>query len=121
MPNKNGSVLIEERRQQWEREKQDHEATNIAGTTLGNVFGISAGGGGGSAAPAGEETSGTEFSEHLNKQKPSEGCSEFKRSRALKEQREVFLLAFALREDALRVIRGQVSKPAPGGCVGDWR
>lgn len=101
---KKGSLLVKERRQRREREKQAQEATNIAGTALGNVLGIKEDDDGDSAAPAGEETSGTKFAEHMNKQKPSEGSSEFTRSRTLREQRE-FLPAFAVREDVLRVIR----------------
>ncbi|KAF3927460.1 hypothetical protein ABW21_db0208484 [Orbilia brochopaga] len=111
---KKGSVLVRERRQQRERAKQAQEATNLAGTNLGNVLGIKDEEGD-SALGAGEPTrhKGKEgpdngdvrvenkFADHLKK---SEGASEFSRSRTLKEQRE-YLPAFAVREELLRVIR----------------
>jgi len=104
---KKGSLLVKERRQRREREKQAQEATNIAGTTLGNVLGIKDDDDRDSAAPTSGgkgETGGSKFAEHMNKQRPSEGNSEFTKSRTLREQRE-FLPAFAVREDVLRVIR----------------
>lgn len=109
-----GSTLVKEKRMQRERTKQAQEATNIAGTALGNVLGVKddddtdsaavlaadsaagdGGGGGGS----------NKFSEHMAKQKPQEGGgSELTKGRTLREQRE-FLPAFAVREEVLRVIR----------------
>lgn len=35
-----GSRVVKERRQQKERQKQAQEATNAAGTTLGNIMGV---------------------------------------------------------------------------------
>jgi pre-mRNA-splicing factor ATP-dependent RNA helicase DHX38/PRP16 len=125
-----GSRVVRERRQQKERQKQAQEATNLAGTALGNLMGVKeedegdsaapvAGEEGDSAAPvAGEEGGGggggggakasNKFADHLKKKKQnggsSEGQSEFSKSKTLKEQRE-FLPAFAVREDLLRVIR----------------
>ena len=99
-----GSRVVKEKRQQKERTKQAQEATNIAGSALGNIMGVK-GDDGDSAAPApGEEEihqGGSKFAKHLQK---SEGQSNFSRSKSLKEQRE-YLPAFAVREDLLRVIR----------------
>ena len=99
-----GSRVVKEKRQQKERTKQAQEATNIAGSALGNIMGVK-GDDGDSAAPApGEEEthkSGSKFAKHLQK---SEGQSNFSRSKSLKEQRE-YLPAFAVREELLRVIR----------------
>ena len=108
---KKGSLLVRERRLRREREKQAQEATNVAGTTLGNVMGVKDDDAD-SAAPgigdpenkrsdaAGEKGS-SKFAEHL---KQSEGASAFSRSKSLQEQRE-FLPAFAVREELMRVIR----------------
>ena len=99
-----GSRVVKEKRQQKERTKQAQEATNIAGSALGNIMGVK-GDEGDSAAPApGEEEShrgGSKFARHLQK---SEGQSNFSRSKSLKEQRE-YLPAFAVREELLRVIQ----------------
>ena len=101
-----GSALVRERRQQRERQKQAQEATNAAGTALGNIMGLkeedNAVPGGDSAA--GDSKSGTKFAEHMKEQKPNEGASDFSRTRTLKQQRE-YLPAFAVREELLRVIR----------------
>src|SRR5690606_4637967 len=70
-----GSLLVKERRQQKERQRQAQEATNIAGTTLGNVLGVKDDTDGDSAQPTGEEgenAGGSKFAEHL---KASEGAS----------------------------------------------
>ncbi|KAA8914829.1 hypothetical protein FN846DRAFT_239136 [Sphaerosporella brunnea] len=102
-----GSALVRDRRQQRERQKQAQEATNVAGTALGNIMGLkeedtdSAVPGG--SAPQ-KETSGSKFADHVKDQKANEGASDFSRSRTLKEQRE-FLPAFAVREQLLNVIR----------------
>jgi pre-mRNA-splicing factor ATP-dependent RNA helicase DHX38/PRP16 len=99
-----GSKVVKERRQQKERQKQAQEATNMAGTKLGNIMGIKDDEGDSAAAAPGEEEamkSGSKFSEHLKK---NEGASTFSQSKTLKEQRE-YLPAFAVREDLLRVIR----------------
>ncbi|EPS44650.1 hypothetical protein H072_1345 [Dactylellina haptotyla CBS 200.50] len=110
---KKGSVLVRERRQQRERAKQAQEATNLAGTNLGNVLGIRDEEGDsalGAAEPTKQKADGPDdgdirvenkFADHLKK---NEGASEFSRSRTLREQRE-YLPAFAVREELLRVIR----------------
>jgi pre-mRNA-splicing factor ATP-dependent RNA helicase DHX38/PRP16 len=113
-----GSRVVKERRQQRERQRQAQDATNVAGTTLGNLMGVKEDEGD-SAAPApgegeekaangahgansgGGQRSASKFAEHL---KSNEGQSAFSRSKSLKEQRE-YLPAFAVREDLLRVIR----------------
>lgn len=104
-----GSALVKEKRMQRERTKQAQEATNIAGTALGNVLGVKDDDDTDSAAvisadSAEGNTGGNKFAEYMNKQKPQEGASEFTKSRTLREQRE-FLPAFAVREEVLRVIR----------------
>lgn len=104
-----GSRVVKERRQQRERQKQAQEATNIAGTTLGNVMGVKNEEDTDSALPvpkededkAGAEPQSHKFSEVMKK---NDGASNFSQSKTLREQRE-FLPAFAVREDLLRVIR----------------
>ncbi|KAK6541176.1 DEAH-box RNA helicase prp16, variant 2 [Orbilia ellipsospora] len=110
---KKGSRVVRERRQQRERAKQAQEATNLAGTNLGNVLGIRDEEGDsalGAPEPTKQKPDGPDdgdirvenkFADHLKK---SEGASEFSRSRTLREQRE-YLPAFAVREELLRVIR----------------
>jgi pre-mRNA-splicing factor ATP-dependent RNA helicase DHX38/PRP16 len=101
-----GSRVVKERRMQRERQKQAHEATNVAGTTLGNIMGVKEEDTD-SAVPVVKEEemakpqNTNKFSEHLKK---NEGASNFSQSKTLREQRE-FLPAFAVREDLLRVIR----------------
>jgi pre-mRNA-splicing factor ATP-dependent RNA helicase DHX38/PRP16 len=99
-----GSRVVKERRQQKERQKQAQEATNVAGTALGNLMGVKEDDRDTAAHVPGEEEAlktGSKFGEHLKK---SEGASNFSQSKTLREQRE-FLPAFAVREDLLRVIR----------------
>jgi pre-mRNA-splicing factor ATP-dependent RNA helicase DHX38/PRP16 len=98
-----GSRVVKERRMQKERQKQAQEATNMAGTALGNLMGVKEDEGDSAAAVPGEESMKGEskFAEHMKK---NEGASNFSQSKTLKEQRE-FLPAFAVREDLLRVIR----------------
>ncbi|KAI1107888.1 P-loop containing nucleoside triphosphate hydrolase protein [Jackrogersella minutella] len=100
-----GSRVVRERRQQRERQRQAHEATNMAGTALGNLMGVKEDEGDSALPIATEEDapkSGTnKFSEHMKK---NDGASAFSQSKSLREQRE-FLPAFAVREDLLRVIR----------------
>ncbi|RDW77094.1 putative pre-mRNA splicing factor ATP-dependent RNA helicase PRP16 [Coleophoma cylindrospora] len=98
-----GSKVVKERRQQKERQKQAQEATNMAGTALGNLMGVKEDEGDSAAAVPGEEeqNSNSKFGQHLKK---NQGASNFSQSKTLKEQRE-FLPAFAVREDLLRVIR----------------
>lgn len=98
-----GSKVVKERRQQKERQKQAQEATNMAGTALGNLMGVKEDEGDSAAPAPGEEErkGGSKFAEHL---KRSEGQSAFSRSKTLREQRE-YLPAFAVREELLRVIR----------------
>ncbi|KAI0428427.1 P-loop containing nucleoside triphosphate hydrolase protein [Xylaria sp. FL1042] len=100
-----GSRVVKERRQQRERQKQAQDATNMAGTTLGNLMGVKEDEGD-SALPIAVEddqakSSNNKFSEVMKK---NDGASSFSQSKTLKEQRE-FLPAFAVREDLLRVIR----------------
>jgi len=98
-----GSKVVKEKRQQKERQKQAQEATNMAGTALGNLMGVKEDEGDSAAHVPGEEEhqSNSKFSQHMKK---NEGASNFSQSKSLKEQRE-FLPAFAVREDLLRVIR----------------
>ncbi len=100
-----GSRVVMERRQQRERQRQAQGATNLAGTTLGNVMGVKEDEGDSALPIAAEEDGpkggGNKFSEHMKK---NDGASSFSQSKTLKEQRE-FLPAFAVREDLLRVIR----------------
>lgn len=100
-----GSRAVRERRQQRERQRQAHEATNLAGTTLGNVMGVKEDEGDSALPIAAEEdgpkTGANKFSEHMKK---NDGASNFSQSKSLREQRE-FLPAFAVREDLMRVIR----------------
>ncbi|EON62114.1 adenosinetriphosphatase [Coniosporium apollinis CBS 100218] len=101
-----GSKLVKERRQQRERQKQAHEATNIAGTALGNLMGVKDSDADSAAPLPGEEEQqlrkrGNRFAGSL---KQSEGQSAFSRSKTLEEQRK-YLPAFAVREKLLEVIR----------------
>ena len=98
-----GSRVVKEKRQQKERQKQAQEATNMAGTTLGNLMGVKEDEGDSAAPAPGEEDtkSSSKFAEHLKKH---EGQSTFSQSKTLREQRE-YLPAFAVREELLRVIR----------------
>ncbi|MCJ1349455.1 DEAH-box RNA helicase prp16 [Peltigera leucophlebia] len=98
-----GSRVVKEKRQQKERQKQVQEATNMAGTALGNLMGVKEDEGDSAAPAPGEDEvkSGSKFASHLKK---NEGQSNFSRSKSLREQRE-FLPAFAVREELLRVIR----------------
>ncbi|KAL9636505.1 MAG: hypothetical protein Q9204_002232 [Flavoplaca sp. TL-2023a] len=98
-----GSRVVKEKRQQKERQKQAQEATNMAGTSLGNIMGVKEDEGDSAAPAPGEQDlkSGSKFAEHLKKQ---DGQSTFSKSKTLQEQRE-YLPAFAVREELLRVIR----------------
>ncbi|CAJ2501449.1 Uu.00g043020.m01.CDS01 [Anthostomella pinea] len=99
-----GSRVVKERRQQRERQRQAQQATNMAGTALGNLMGVKEDEGDSALPIATEDEAkpvGNKFSEHMKK---SDGASNFSQSKTLKEQRE-FLPAFAVREDLLRVIR----------------
>ncbi|KIY03601.1 uncharacterized protein Z520_00292 [Fonsecaea multimorphosa CBS 102226] len=96
-----GSKVVREKRQQKERQKQAQEATNIAGTALGNIMGVREDEGDSAAAAPGEDSGKSKFSTHLKK---STGSSAFSKSKTLKEQRE-YLPAFAVREELMRVIR----------------
>ncbi|KAJ4396935.1 DEAH-box RNA helicase prp16 [Gnomoniopsis smithogilvyi] len=103
-----GSKVVKERRQQRERQKQAQEATNLAGTTLGNVMGVKDEDDTDSALPAikQEEDKPIEPQSHKfsDVMKKNDGASNFSQNKSLREQRE-FLPAFAVREDLLRVIR----------------
>jgi pre-mRNA-splicing factor ATP-dependent RNA helicase DHX38/PRP16 len=102
-----GSRVVKERRTQRERQKQAQEATNMAGTALGNIMGVKDDEGDSALPIAGEDEAiakgqaSNKFSEHMKK---NDGASSFSQSKTLKEQRE-FLPAFAVREDLMRVIR----------------
>ncbi|KAJ9661809.1 DEAH-box RNA helicase prp16 [Neophaeococcomyces mojaviensis] len=98
-----GSKVVKEKRQQKERQKQAQEATNVAGTALGNIMGVKEDEGDSAAVMPGENgrSSDSKFASHL---KRDEGGSAFSRTKTLKEQRE-FLPAFAVREELMRVIR----------------
>jgi pre-mRNA-splicing factor ATP-dependent RNA helicase DHX38/PRP16 len=98
-----GSKVVKEKRQQKERQKQAQEATNMAGTALGNLMGVKEDEGDSAAPAPGEEyhKGGSKFAEHLKK---NAGASDFSKSKTLREQRE-YLPAFAVREELLRVIR----------------
>ncbi|KAI2640658.1 P-loop containing nucleoside triphosphate hydrolase protein [Hypomontagnella submonticulosa] len=100
-----GSRVVKERRQQRERQRQAQEATNMAGTALGNLMGVKEDEGDSALPIATEEdapkSGNNRFSEHMKK---NDGASAFSQSKTLREQRE-FLPAFAVREDLLRVIR----------------
>ena len=100
-----GSKVVKERRQQKERQKQAQEATNVAGTALGNVMGVKDEDTD-SAAPAvagqEEKQQSNKFSDHFKKKQ--EGSSDFSNTKTVREQRE-YLPAFAVREELLRVIR----------------
>lgn len=98
-----GSKVVRDKRQQQERQKQAQEATNVAGTALGNIMGVKEDEGDSAAAVPGEDEGkgGSKFAEHLKK---NDGASSFSKSKTLREQRE-YLPAFAVREELLRVIR----------------
>ncbi|KAI2473523.1 P-loop containing nucleoside triphosphate hydrolase protein [Annulohypoxylon bovei var. microspora] len=100
-----GSRVVKERRQQRERQRQAQQATNMAGTALGNLMGVKEDEGDSALPIATEEdapkSGANKFSEHMKK---NDGASAFSQSKTLREQRE-FLPAFAVREDLLRVIR----------------
>ncbi|KAK1757619.1 P-loop containing nucleoside triphosphate hydrolase protein [Echria macrotheca] len=100
-----GSKVVRDRRQQRERARQAQQATNVAGTALGNLMGVREEDTDSALPIAVEEDSKAQktnkFSQHMKK---SEGASNFSQSKTLREQRE-FLPAFAVREDLLRVIR----------------
>jgi pre-mRNA-splicing factor ATP-dependent RNA helicase DHX38/PRP16 len=94
-----GSRVVKEKRQQKERQKQAQEATNIAGSTLGNLMGVKEDDADSAAAMPGD--GGSKFAKHLRK---STGASDFTKSKTLQEQRQA-LPSFAVREDLMQVIR----------------
>lgn len=98
-----GSKVVKERRQRKERQKAAQDATNMAGTALGNLMGVKEDEGDSAAPLVGEEPAKGEskFATHMKK---NDGASSFSQSKTLREQRE-YLPAFAVREDLLRVIR----------------
>jgi pre-mRNA-splicing factor ATP-dependent RNA helicase DHX38/PRP16 len=102
-----GSRVVKERRQQRERQRQAQQATNLAGTNLGNLMGVKEDEGDSALPIATEEeekktaSNSNKFSEHMKK---TQGASDFSQNKTLKEQRE-FLPAFAVREELMRVIR----------------
>ncbi|ORY66025.1 P-loop containing nucleoside triphosphate hydrolase protein [Pseudomassariella vexata] len=100
-----GSRVVRERRQQRERQRAAQEATNLAGTNLGNLMGVKEDDRDSALPIAAEQEevkiSGNKFSEHMKK---NEAASDFSKTKSLKEQRE-FLPAFAVRENLLKIIR----------------
>ncbi|KAK9473278.1 P-loop containing nucleoside triphosphate hydrolase protein [Dipodascopsis tothii] len=108
---KKGSALVRERRMQRERQRQAKDATNIAGTALGNVLGLKHDEEEDSAKDSIPSTrrgsvgdnsqNGSKFAEHL---KTNEGASKFSMEKTIQEQRQS-LPAFAVRQELLRVIR----------------
>ncbi|KAK0730627.1 P-loop containing nucleoside triphosphate hydrolase protein [Lasiosphaeris hirsuta] len=100
-----GSKVVREKRTQRERARQAQQATNLAGTALGNLMGVKEEDTDSALPIAAEEASqphnSNKFSQHMKK---NEGASKFSQNKTLREQRE-FLPAFAVREDLLRVIR----------------
>lgn len=101
---KKGSKVVRDKRQQKERQKQAQEATNVAGTALGNIMGVKEDDADSAAAASGQEnkSNSNKFSDHFKKNEG--GTSNFSRTKTLKEQRE-YLPAFAVREELMRVIR----------------
>lgn len=99
-----GSLIVRERRERQERERAAAKAASLAGTTLGNLTGVTDEpdlGEEGQKIDEGNYKAGSQFATHLQKAK---GASEFSRNRSLKEQRE-YLPAFAVREDLMNTIR----------------
>lgn len=104
-----GSKVVKERRQQKERQKQAQEATNVAGTALGNVMGVKEEDTDSAAPTTASEANatgskGSRFFKDSEKKKQDTGQSDFSRTKSLREQRE-YLPAFAVREELLRVVR----------------
>ena len=107
---KKGSRLVTERRARKEREKAAAKATQLAGTTLGNLTGVQEqpeGEATGSVANEAEEegskrSSDSQFATHLKKK--AKGASAFSQKKSLKEQRQ-YLPAFASRDALLKIIR----------------
>lgn len=102
-----GSKVVRERRQQRERTRQAQEATNMAGTALGNLIGIREDEGDSAVVAPIEDAykksgGNNKFAQHLKKDEG--GASAFSKNKTLREQRE-YLPAFAVREELLRVIR----------------
>ncbi|EEP76974.1 pre-mRNA splicing factor ATP-dependent RNA helicase prp16 [Uncinocarpus reesii 1704] len=79
-----GSKVVKERRQLRERQKQAQDATNVAGTALGNIMGIKEDEGDSAAAIPGEEDhkGGSKFAKHLKK---NDGASAFSKSKTLRD------------------------------------
>lgn len=97
-----GSRVVKEKRQQKERQKQAQEATNMAGTALGNIMGVKDEEGDSAAPAPGEDGKGqNKFAEHVKK---NQGQSNFSKTKSMQEQRQ-YLPAFAVREELLQVIR----------------
>ncbi|KAK9454281.1 pre-mRNA splicing factor ATP-dependent RNA helicase prp16 [Dipodascopsis uninucleata] len=108
-----GSLLVRERRQQRERQRQAKEALSITGSAIGNVLGANSNEsgdhdgdsvlGGNIRANLDSATSSNRFLDHM-KRKPDTGSSKFSQEKTIKEQRQ-FLPAFAVRQELLKVIR----------------
>ncbi|KAJ1920112.1 Pre-mRNA-splicing factor ATP-dependent RNA helicase PRP16 [Tieghemiomyces parasiticus] len=98
-----GSRLVREKREQMEKQKAAREATDAAGTTLGNVLGV--------ANPAAEATEAEKIAAEVAVANgpavdapPGQAASEFARSKTIREQRE-YLPAFAVRNQLMQIIR----------------
>lgn len=98
---KKGSALVRERRMRREQQKHARDATNIAGTALGNVLGVTEEEDDDNAAGAPSRYSDTAQKEENDN---AAGQSDFSRKKTLREQRQ-FLPAFAVRRDLLNIIR----------------
>ncbi|KAK9477152.1 putative pre-mRNA splicing factor ATP-dependent RNA helicase PRP16 [Lipomyces japonicus] len=96
-----GSLLVRERRQQRERQKQARDAVSLAGTTLGNVLGVKENRDDDADSAIVEGYTESKFANHMKKK--SQGASKFSQEKSIKEQRQS-LPAFAVREELLRVI-----------------
>lgn len=99
-----GSKVVKEKRQEKERRKAAQEATNVAGTALGNIIGVKEEDTDSADPSIDNEAKGRKnhLSQHVKKQ--NEGQSLFSKGKSLKEQRE-YLPAFAVRENLMQVVR----------------
>ncbi|KAJ6144373.1 hypothetical protein N7470_008268 [Penicillium chermesinum] len=85
-----GSKVVRERRQQRERQKQAQQATNMAGTALGNLMGVKEDEGDSAVAMPVEDVykgGGNKFAKHMKKDEG--GASSFSRSKTMREQKGV--------------------------------
>ncbi|EAL64456.1 DEAD/DEAH box helicase [Dictyostelium discoideum AX4] len=116
-----GSALMKEFREKRDRIKSQKKVWELGGTAIGKIMGIKSedekekeqqlanGGGGGEQID--KETgevlnykAQSQFASHLTPNKPTEGSSEFSKTKTIKEQRE-FLPIFGCRNDLMKIIR----------------